>query len=49
MLRTLRRGLTKLETAGYAADALVVCPDTWEDVELSIGSSKRGRAPVAAV
>ena len=46
---TLRKGLTKREAAGYAAWALVVWPVNWEDVELALGSSKRGPAPVAAV
>jgi hypothetical protein len=33
VLVTLRKGLTKLETAGYAAGAIVLHPSDWEGVE----------------
>ena len=39
MLTTLRKGLTKLETAGYAAGSLVQHPLDWKDVELARASS----------
>ena len=35
VLTTLRKGLTKLETAGYAAGAIVLHPTDWEGVELA--------------
>jgi hypothetical protein len=44
VLTTLRKGLTKLETAGYAAGSLVLHPLDWKDVELARASSKRRRA-----
>jgi len=39
VLTTLRKGLTKLETAGYAAGSLVQHPLDWKDVELARASS----------
>ena len=39
VLATLRKGLTKLETAGYAAASLVLHPLDWESVELALASS----------
>ena len=36
---TLRKGLTKLETAGYTAGALVLHPTDWEGVELALSST----------
>ena len=39
VLTTLRKGLTKLETAGYAAGALVLHPTDWEGVELALSST----------
>ena len=39
VLTTLRKGLTKLETAGYAAGSLVLHPLDWEGVELALASS----------
>ena len=33
------KGRTKLETAGYAASALVLHPLNWEGVELALASS----------
>ena len=44
MLTTLRKGLTKLETAGYAAFSLLLHRLDWKDVELARASSKRRRA-----
>ena len=44
MLATLRKGLTTLETAGYAAGSLVLHPLDWKDMELARASSKRRRA-----
>ena len=44
MLATLRKGLTKLEKAGYAAGSLVLHALDWKDVELARASSKRRRA-----
>ena len=41
VLTTLRKGLTKLETAGYAAGAVVLHPTDWEGVELALSSTKR--------
>jgi hypothetical protein len=39
VLTTLRKGLTKLETAGYAAGSLVLHPLDGEGVELALASS----------
>ena len=39
VLTTLRKGLTKLETAGYTAVALVPHPTDWEGVELALSST----------
>ena len=39
VLATLRKGLTKLEIAGYAAGSLVLHPMDWKDVELARASS----------
>ena len=39
VLATLRKGLTKLETAGYAAGAIVLHPTDWEGVELALSST----------
>ena len=39
VLTTLRKGLTKLETAGYAAGAIVLHPTDWEGVELALSST----------
>ena len=39
MPATLRKGLTKLEIAGYAAGSLVLHPTDWEGVELARTSS----------
>jgi len=39
VLATCARALTKLETAGYAAGALVLHPSDWEGVELALASS----------
>ena len=38
VLTTLRKGLTNLETAGYAAGAIVLHPSDWEGVELALSS-----------
>ena len=38
VLATLRKGLTKLETAGYAAGSIVLHPTDWEGVELALSS-----------
>ena len=39
VLATLRKGLTKLETAGYTAGAVVLHPSDWEGVELALSST----------
>jgi len=39
VLTTLRKGLTKLETAGYAAFSLLLHRLDWKDVELARASS----------
>jgi hypothetical protein len=39
VLTTLRKGLTKLETAGYPASSIVLHPTDWEGVELALASS----------
>jgi hypothetical protein len=39
VLATLRKGLTKLETAGYTAGAVVLHPTDWEGVELALSST----------
>jgi Phage capsid family len=39
VLATLRKGLTKLETAGYAAGAIVLHPTDWEGVKLALSST----------
>ena len=39
VLTTLRKGLTTLETAGYAAGWLLRHPMDWKDVELARASS----------
>ena len=38
VLTTLRKGLTNLETAGYAAGAIALHPSDWEGVELALSS-----------
>ena len=38
VLATLRKGITKLEQAGYAAAAFVLTPADWEQVELSLST-----------
>lgn len=38
VLTTLRKGVTKLETAGYTASAFVLHPTDWEGVELALSS-----------
>ena len=49
VLTTLRKGLTKLETAGYTASAIVLHPTDWEGVELALSTHERHRAPEPAV
>ena len=39
VLATLRKGLTKLETAAYAANSIVLHPTDWEGVELALSST----------
>lgn len=39
VLATLRKGVTKLETAGYTASAYVLHPTDWEGVELTLSST----------
>ena len=39
VLATLRKGLTKLETAGHAAGSIVLHPTDWEGVELALSST----------
>ena len=39
MLATLRKSLTKLETAGYTPSSLVLHPGDWESVELALSST----------
>ena len=39
MLATLRKGLTKLETAGYTASSIVLHPTDWEGVESALSST----------
>ena len=39
VLATLRKGVTKLEVAGYAASAYVLHPTDWEGVELALSST----------
>ena len=39
VLTTLRKGITKLETAGYTASAFVLHPSDWEGVELALSST----------
>ena len=36
---TLRKGLTKLEVSGYAANSIVLHPTDWEGVELALSST----------
>ena len=48
-LTTLRKGLTKLEVAGYSPAALVLHPTDWEGVELALTTHQRRRAPEPAV
>lgn len=38
VLATLRKGITKLETAGYAPGSIVLHPTDWEGVELALSS-----------
>jgi HK97 family phage major capsid protein len=38
VLTTIRKGVTKLETAGYTASAFVLHPLDWEGVELALSS-----------
>ena len=38
VLATLRKGITKLETAGYVAAAYLLNPVDWEGVELGLAS-----------
>ena len=39
VLATLRKGVTKLQVAGYAASAYVLHPTDWEGVELALSST----------
>ena len=39
LLTTLRKGLTKLETAGYTPSSVVLHPTDWEGVELALCST----------
>lgn len=39
VLATLRRGITRLETAGLTAGAIVLTPGDWEGVELALSST----------
>ena len=39
MLTTLRKGVTKLEVAGYTPSAFVLHPNDWEGVELALTSA----------
>ena len=39
VLATLRKGITKLEQAGYTASAFVLTPADWEGVELALSST----------
>ena len=39
VLATLRKGLTKLEVAGYTAGSVVLHPTDWEGVELALSST----------
>ena len=39
MLATLRKGITRLEVAGYTAAAYVLHPTDWEGVELALTST----------
>lgn len=38
VLQTIRKGITKLETAGLAAGSIVLTPAGWEGLELSLSS-----------
>jgi hypothetical protein len=38
LLTTLRKGLTKLEVAGYTAASLILHPTDWEATELALSS-----------
>ena len=38
VLATIRKGVTRLETAGYTASAFVLHPSDWEGVELGLAS-----------
>ena len=49
VLTTLRKGITKLEIAGYTPCAFVLTPADWEGVELALLEPGCDRAPVAAV
>src|SRR6478752_4762812 len=39
VLTTLRKGITKLEPAGYTASSIVLHPTDWESVELALSST----------
>src|SRR6478736_4283943 len=39
VLATLRKGITKLETAGYTASAFALHPTDWEGVDLALSST----------
>ena len=39
VLTTLRKGITKLEVAGYTSSAFVLHPSDWESVELALSST----------
>ncbi len=39
VLATIRKSLTKLETAGYSPSSLIVHPTDWEGVELALSST----------
>ena len=49
VLATLRKGLTKLETAGYAANSIVLHPADWDRRRTRTVIHQRGGTPVAAV
>ena len=49
VLATVRKGITKLETAGYSPDAIVLHPSDFEGIELALASTSAIEARVAAV
>ena len=49
MLATLRKSLTKLETAGHTPSSLVLYPTDWEGVELALSSTNAVEQPGTAV